>query len=125
MTIYSSSNKIRIVFYGSKSRLIFIFNIRISCSGTSQSFSNIPELWTIEGRTKSPNSQKSPTSSKELKSDLDSRKFIPIKDIENIDNNNTKDEMSCKGSDLVPTQDDQQEVEEAIDVLQNLDNWTE
>ena len=33
--------------------------------------------------------------------------------------------MSCKGSDLVPTQDDQQEVEEAIDVLQNLDNWTE
>ena len=56
---------------------------------------------------------------------MDSRKLIPIKDFENIDNNNTKDEMSCKGSDSVPTQEDQQEVEEAIDVLQNLDNWTE
>ena len=29
------------------------------CSNTLQSFSNIPELWTIEGRTKSPTLEQS------------------------------------------------------------------
>ena len=55
-------------------------------------------------------------------------KPITSKDSQNINNNNVKKEDTpFKGSTNTSTsvQEDKLEIEEAIDVLQNLDNWTD
>ena len=97
------------------------------CSGTSQSFSNIPELWTIEGRTKSPVSQQSPTSCSSKKMESDFSKSKLSHESQNVNNNNSKENQPSMESNITSMSglNDQQEVEEAIDVLQNLDNWTD
>ena len=53
---------------------------------------------------------------------------MKTKDSQNINNNNVKeDNAPFKSSTITFTsvEEEQQEVEEAIDVLQNLDNWTD
>ena len=99
-------------------------------SATSQSFNNIPDLWTIDGRTKSPSSQKStsPTGHETPNKSLGEGKGVQNKD--NTDNNNmiqdkTSSNLSIDSTTIFPRTEKSPEVEEAIDVLQDLDNWTD
>ena len=84
----------------------------------------------MEGRTKSPSSHVSTsvTGNETLNKSLGEGEGMQNKD--NTDNNNmvedkTSYKQSIHSSPIFPRTEKSPEVEEAIDVLQDLDNWTD
>merc|ERR1719242_2072219 len=92
-----SGQKQQNIMSNDSTRVESISIIETNSSATSQSFNNIPELWTIDGRTKSPSSQKStsPTGHETLNKSFGEGEGMQNKD--NTENNNMVKDKSSSG----------------------------